>query len=185
MYGGRDRTTCRRSPRSRFAKAGHLAAVGDSFDNAMAESWFGTINLSCCTDTSGAPGERMRWRSFRWIEGLYNPRRVEASFGWAAPGLRGRTRPLKTCRSPPLPSLHRSSARSSTIEMAEPTRRMDHEERVDEPGCVIRGPRINQNWRLDTHRDLPAAGLRSRCLTSRFGSIRVRASFRPRITVLC
>jgi putative transposase len=62
-----------------------LGSVGDSFDNAMAESWFGTIKIELIY--------RRVWRSrhdaelgiFRWIEGWYNPRRIQRVLGWRSP----------------------------------------------------------------------------------------------------
>jgi putative transposase len=62
-----------------------LGSVGDSFDNAMAESWFGTIKIELIY--------RRVWRSrhdaelgiFRWIEGWYNPRRIQQALGWRSP----------------------------------------------------------------------------------------------------
>jgi putative transposase len=62
-----------------------LGSVGDSFDNAMAESWFGTIKIELIY--------RRVWRSrqdaelgvFAWIEGFYNPRRIQRALGWRSP----------------------------------------------------------------------------------------------------
>lgn len=62
-----------------------LGSVGDSFDNAMAESWFGTIKVELIY--------RRVWRSrhdaelgiFAWIEGWYNPRRIQRALGWRSP----------------------------------------------------------------------------------------------------
>jgi transposase InsO family protein len=62
-----------------------LGSVGDSFDNAMAESWFGTIKIELIY--------RRVWRSrhdaelgiFAWIEGWYNPRRIQQALGWRSP----------------------------------------------------------------------------------------------------
>jgi len=62
-----------------------VGSVGDSFDNAMAESWFGTIKIELIY--------RYVWRSrhdaelgiFRWIEGWYNPRRIQRALGWRSP----------------------------------------------------------------------------------------------------
>jgi transposase InsO family protein len=62
-----------------------LGSVGDSFDNAMAESWFGTIKIELLY--------RHVWRSrhdaelaiFRWVEGWYNPRRIQRALGWRSP----------------------------------------------------------------------------------------------------
>lgn len=62
-----------------------LGSVGDSFDNAMAESWFGTIKVELLY--------RHIWRSrhdaelgiFRWVEGWYNPRRIQKALGWRSP----------------------------------------------------------------------------------------------------
>jgi putative transposase len=62
-----------------------MGTVGDAYDNAMAESFFATLECE--------PLDRRRWKSkaeartalFTWIEGWYNPRRLHSSLGYLSP----------------------------------------------------------------------------------------------------
>jgi putative transposase len=62
-----------------------MGSVGDAYDNAMAESFFATLECELL--------DRRRFRSqaeaklalFRWIEGWYNPRRRHSSLGRVSP----------------------------------------------------------------------------------------------------
>ena len=140
-----------------------LGSDGDSFDNAMAESWFGTIKVELLYRHIWRTRHKAEMAIFRWIEGWYNPRRIQARLGWRSPlEFEAAYAADKTCRSPPPPSLHRSSVRSSklrltapagrsTIEMARPTRRMDHEERIDDPGFQLIQPPTNRGNVSDQH----------------------------------
>jgi putative transposase len=62
-----------------------LGSVGDSFDNAMAESWFGTIKVELLYRRIWRTRQEAEMGIFRWIEGWYNPRRIQESLGWRSP----------------------------------------------------------------------------------------------------
>ena len=64
---------------------GSMGSVGDAYDNALAESFFGTLQLELL--------DRHQWRTrrelalaiFEWIEAWYNPRRRHSSISDLAP----------------------------------------------------------------------------------------------------
>jgi putative transposase len=62
-----------------------LGSVGDSFDNAMAESWFGTIKIELLYRRIWRTRQEAELGIFRWIEGWYNPRRIQKGLGWRSP----------------------------------------------------------------------------------------------------
>jgi putative transposase len=65
---------------------GSMGSVGDAFDNAVAESFFGTLQLELLD-------RKTRWSSrhelasamFEWIECFYNPQRRHSSVGMLSP----------------------------------------------------------------------------------------------------
>jgi putative transposase len=62
-----------------------LGSVGDAYDNAMCESFFGTLEaelLDRYTFRSQVDG---RMAIFRYIEGWYNPKRRHSSLGYLSP----------------------------------------------------------------------------------------------------
>ena len=62
-----------------------MGTVGDAYDNAMAESFFATLErevLNRCTFKSHAEA---RLAIFEWIEGWYNPRRRHSGIGRLSP----------------------------------------------------------------------------------------------------
>jgi putative transposase len=64
---------------------GSMGSVGDALDNAMAESFFGTLQLELL--------DRRHWQSraelasaiFEYVEAFYNPRRRHSSIGNLSP----------------------------------------------------------------------------------------------------
>jgi putative transposase len=62
-----------------------MGRKGDAYDNAMMESFFGTIKIELI--------DRRRWRHrvevdtalLRYLEGWYNPRRLQRALGWRSP----------------------------------------------------------------------------------------------------
>ena len=62
-----------------------LGSIGDSFDNAMAESWFATIKIELLYRRIWRTRHEAQLEIFRWIEGWYNPRRIQAKLGWRSP----------------------------------------------------------------------------------------------------
>ena len=72
----------------RLAEAGiapSLGSVGDSFDNAIAESWFGTIKIELIYRRVWPSRHDAELGIFAWIEGWYNPRRIQRALGWRSP----------------------------------------------------------------------------------------------------
>jgi putative transposase len=62
-----------------------MGSVGDAYDNALAESFFATLECELI--------QRSRWRThaeartavFDFIEGFYNPRRRHSALGYLSP----------------------------------------------------------------------------------------------------
>ena len=65
--------------------AASMGSKGDAYDNAMAESFFGTLKIELT--------DRRRWQTrneiqiavLSYIEGWYNPRRLQHALGWRSP----------------------------------------------------------------------------------------------------
>ena len=72
----------------RLADAGVAASMGstgDSYDNAMAESFFGTIKAELLYRQRWATRHDADMAIFDWIEAWYNPRRIQAALGMRSP----------------------------------------------------------------------------------------------------
>lgn len=62
-----------------------MGSVGDCYDNALAESFFATLECELLDrERFRTPGEAER-RVFRFIEGFYNPRRRHSALGYLSP----------------------------------------------------------------------------------------------------
>jgi putative transposase len=62
-----------------------LGSVGDAYDNAMAESFFGTLECELLDRYVFRTQPEARRAVFRYIEGWYNPRRRHSSLGYLSP----------------------------------------------------------------------------------------------------
>lgn len=62
-----------------------MGSVGDCFDNAMAESFFATLECELLARTPLATPEQARREIFTFIEGWYNPRRRHSALGYRSP----------------------------------------------------------------------------------------------------
>ena len=62
-----------------------MGSVGDCFDNAMAESFFATLECELLGRTPLATPEQARREIFSFIEGWYNPRRRHSALGYRSP----------------------------------------------------------------------------------------------------
>ena len=62
-----------------------MGSVGDAYDNAMAESFFGTLECELLDRYSFRTPPEARRALFRYIEGWYNPRRRHSSLGYLSP----------------------------------------------------------------------------------------------------
>ena len=62
-----------------------MGTVGDAYDNAMAESFFATLECELLDRRSWKSKAEARTALFTWIEGWYNPRRRHSSLGQLSP----------------------------------------------------------------------------------------------------
>jgi transposase InsO family protein len=72
----------------RLADAGiaaSMGSVGDSFDNALAESFFSTLKVELVYRTSFRTREEADLALFRYVDGWYNPHRIQKALGWQSP----------------------------------------------------------------------------------------------------
>ena len=60
-------------------------SVGDSYDNAMAESFFSTIKTELIYRHTWATRHNAELAIFAWIEGWYNPERISNVLGMQSP----------------------------------------------------------------------------------------------------
>ena len=62
-----------------------MGSVGDSFDNALAENFFSSLKVERIYRTSYRTREEAELDLVRWIDGWYNPRRIQRKLGWLSP----------------------------------------------------------------------------------------------------
>jgi putative transposase len=62
-----------------------MGSVGDAYDNAMAESFFATLECELLDRRSFQSKTEARLAVFTWIEGWYNPRRRHSRLGYLSP----------------------------------------------------------------------------------------------------
>jgi putative transposase len=62
-----------------------MGSVGDAYDNAMAESFFATLEHELLARHTFKTQTEARIALFKWIEGWYNPRRRHSSLGQVSP----------------------------------------------------------------------------------------------------
>jgi transposase InsO family protein len=62
-----------------------MGSVGDAYDNAMAESFFATLECELLDRTRFRTQAEARMAVFEWIEGWYNPQRRHSSIGYLSP----------------------------------------------------------------------------------------------------
>jgi len=71
-----------------------LGSVGDAYDNAMCESFFGTLEAELLDRNTFRSQVDARMAIFRYIEGWYNPKRRHSSLGYLSPAnFEARNRP--------------------------------------------------------------------------------------------
>ena len=71
-----------------LADAGVLQSIGrrgDAFDNAVAESFFATLETELLDRTVFENRDQARLQLFDFIEGFYNPRRRHSTLGYLSP----------------------------------------------------------------------------------------------------
>ena len=62
-----------------------MSGVGQCWDNAVAESFFGTLKTELVNEVTYATHEHARSSLFEWIECWYNRRRLHSSLGYVSP----------------------------------------------------------------------------------------------------
>jgi transposase InsO family protein len=62
-----------------------MGNVGDSFDNALAENFFSSLKVERIYRTTYRTREEAELDLVRWIDGWYNPRRIQRELGWLSP----------------------------------------------------------------------------------------------------
>jgi putative transposase len=62
-----------------------MGSVGDSYDNALAENFFSTLKVELVYRTSFRTREDAELELFRYIDGWYNPHRIQRRLGWRSP----------------------------------------------------------------------------------------------------
>jgi len=62
-----------------------MGSVGDSYDNALAENFFSTLKIELVYRTSFRTREEAELALFRYIDGWYNPHRIQRRLGWRSP----------------------------------------------------------------------------------------------------
>jgi putative transposase len=62
-----------------------MGSVGDAYDNAMAESFFATLECELLDRRRFRTQVEARVAVFEFIEGFYNPRRRHSSLGYLSP----------------------------------------------------------------------------------------------------
>jgi putative transposase len=85
----------------RLRDAGLLASmgtVGDCYDNAMMESFWGTMQLELLDSKSWKSRDELATAIFEWIECWYNPKRRHSRIGMHSPAT------FETLNSPPHPA---------------------------------------------------------------------------------
>ena len=62
-----------------------MSGVGQCWDNAVAESFFGTLKRELVNGMTYATHDQARSSLFEWIECWYNRRRLHSSLGYLSP----------------------------------------------------------------------------------------------------
>ena len=90
---GRTPISLQRLPKSRLVycpgstgrRNTSMGSVGDAYDNAMAESFFASLECELIDRRSWKTFAEARMAIFTWIEGWYNPRRRHRGIGQKSP----------------------------------------------------------------------------------------------------
>lgn len=62
-----------------------MGSVGDAYDNAMAESFFASLERELLNRRRFKSQAEAKMAIFEWIEGWYNPHRRHSSLGYRSP----------------------------------------------------------------------------------------------------
>ena len=69
----------------KFGVQPSMGSVGDCYDNAMAESFFATLECELIDRRRFTDPDHARREVFQFIEGWYNPRRRHSAIGYKSP----------------------------------------------------------------------------------------------------
>ena len=64
---------------------GSMGSIGDCFDNSLAESFFGTLQLELLDRHRWETRDQLASAIFDYVEAFYNPRRRHSSIGHLSP----------------------------------------------------------------------------------------------------
>lgn len=62
-----------------------MGTVGDSYDNALAENLWSAIKTECVRRHTFATRAEANQALFEYLDGFYNPRRIQKGLGWRSP----------------------------------------------------------------------------------------------------
>ena len=62
-----------------------MGSIGDAYDNAMAESFFATLEREVLNRRRFRSQAEARMAIFQWVEGWYNPHRRHSALGYRSP----------------------------------------------------------------------------------------------------
>ncbi|EKP95542.1 transposase [Thermaerobacter subterraneus DSM 13965] len=65
--------------------AGSMGSVGDALDNAVAESFYATLQTELLDRQTWASRDQLRMAIFEYVEGFYNRRRRHSALGYLSP----------------------------------------------------------------------------------------------------
>jgi putative transposase len=94
---GRDQTICHSDHGSQYTSwafgrrlraagvLGSMGSIGDAYDNAMAESFFSSLQRELLDEHRWATRRQLALAVFEWIEAWYNPRRRHSRIGNVSP----------------------------------------------------------------------------------------------------
>jgi putative transposase len=77
-----------------------MGSVGDAYDNAMAESFFASLECELINRRTWRTPTEARHAVFAWIEGWYNPHRLHSSLGYLSPNEFEQVNQAKSEQSP-------------------------------------------------------------------------------------
>jgi putative transposase len=83
-----------------------MGSVGDCFDNAMAESFFATLECELIDLSRSRDPDEARQAVFTFIEGWYNPRRRHSAIGYVSPIQHERQNAQVTAPTPKPETVH-------------------------------------------------------------------------------
>jgi putative transposase len=64
---------------------GSMGTIGDCFDNALAESFFSSLQVELLDRQAWVTRSQLANAIFEWIEAWYNPRRRHSALGYRSP----------------------------------------------------------------------------------------------------